>query len=208
MFAARCGAGQPAGLSDDLGMPTTDSGAEAPSAASTTARDSGVVEQFASPDASSAGGTLDCKPGTYAGPFETHVTSDAGGLFDLLSLDFEGTLSVAIVGQVVQTTGELPQTTHSIAPGAKLAGVDESFGGSYRADLTGQLDCANHAFAGTLNGTYEFALDAGSIPLQGTLSGAYAVGDAGAPELTGSMTLTSTQVPTLGAEGPWTAILQ
>ena len=103
LFADGCGAGQPAGLSDDRGMPTADSGAEASSAASMTAADS------------------------------------------------------------VGTTGELPQTTHSIAPGAKLAGVDESFGGSYRADLTGQLDCANHTFAGTLIGTYEFALDAGSI---------------------------------------------
>jgi hypothetical protein len=93
-FAAGCGAGQPTVLSDDLGMPTADSEAEASSAASTTAADPGVVEQFAS---------------------------------------------------------------------AKLAGIDESFGGSCRADLTGQLDCANHTFPGTLNGTYEFALDAGSI---------------------------------------------
>jgi hypothetical protein len=64
-------------------------------------------------------------------------------------------------------------------------------------------------FSGTLNGAYEiFSLDAGSIALQGTLSGMYVDADGAAPQLTGTMTLSSTQVASLAAEGPWMASLQ
>jgi hypothetical protein len=170
---------------------------------------SGPAEQFTSSDAGPSGATFDCKPGTYAGTFATHVTSDAGGLFAFVSFDFKGTLSIVIVGHVVQQAGELPQTTYSIAPGAKVNGTDQSFGGSYHADLTGQLDCATRVFSGTLNGAYDiFSLDASSIALQGTLTGMYVDAEGGAPALTGTMSLSSSQVASLAADGPWTATLQ
>jgi hypothetical protein len=185
---------------------TQDAGDDASS--STPAMDSGPVEQFATVDAA-AGMGFACKPGTYAGTFETQITSDAGGLFAFFSLNFKGTLSITIVGEMTQTTGEVPQTTYSIAPGAEVNGTDQSFGGTYQADLTGQLDCATKTFTGTMNGVYLlFGSDAGTIPLQGALTGTYDDADAAAPRLSGTMTLTSTNVPGLGAAGPWTASLQ
>jgi hypothetical protein len=171
------------------------------------ASDAGAV--FTTPDSASAGVTFDCKPGTYAGTFETHVSSDAGGLLAFYSLDIKGTLSIAIVGQVTQGTGEIPTATYSIAPGAQLTGVDQSFNGTYSADLIGQLDCASKTFTGKLNNAiYHLFLDAGVVPMDGALTGTYDDGDGGAPVLSGTMTLTSPNVPTLGALGPWTATLQ
>ena len=206
MLAVGCGAKNSSdlwvGASDAPAADGGDDGSAGPTA-------SGPTEQFASSDAALSGATFDCKPGTYAGTFATQVTSDAGGLFAFVSFDFKGTLSIVVVGQVVQRAGEVPQTTYSIAPGAKVMGTDQSFGGSYHADLTGQLDCATRVFSGTLNGAYEiFSLDAGSIALEGTLSGMYVDADGAAPQLTGTMTLSSTQVASLAAEGPWMASLQ
>jgi hypothetical protein len=169
--------------------------------------DAGPV--FTTPDSAPAGVTFDCKPGTYSGTFQTHVSSDAGGLLSLYSLNIMGTLSIAIVGQVTQMSGEIPTTTYAIAPGAQLTGVDQSFNGTYAADLVGQLDCGSKTFTGTLNNaSYHLFLDAGVVPMDGTLTGTYDEGEGGVPQLSGTMTLTSPNLPTLGAIGPWTASLQ
>jgi hypothetical protein len=103
----------------------------------------------------------------------------------------------------------VPRTTYSIAPGAKLTGADQTFGGSYSADLTGQLDCATRTFSGTVNdGVYSIVFDAGSLPMEGSLTGQYDGGDARAPELHGTMILSTPQLPTVAAAGTWTASLQ
>src|SRR5689334_4167105 len=97
MLAVGCGSG---GKSTDFSAdpPETrvsDGGDEAQSSDPPPEQDSGPVGLFTSADAASPGVTFDCKPGTYTGTFETHVSSDAGGLIGLLySLDVKGTLSL------------------------------------------------------------------------------------------------------------------
>jgi hypothetical protein len=210
LLALGCSGGQHLDLGVEPGEPThagNDGGNDDASAAPAPDAASGL--QFTSPDSAPPDVTFDCKPGTYAGTFETHVSSDAGGLFAFYSLDIKGTLSIAIVGEVTRGTGEVPTTTYSIAPGAELAGVDQSYGGTYGADLVGQLDCASKTFTGTLsNAIYHLFLDAGVVPMEGSLSGTYNDGDAGVPQLTGTMMLSSPNLPSLGAVGPWTASLQ
>ena len=198
-------------LGNDNAPTGNDGGASAGDDASSAppALDPDAGPIFTTPDSAPPGVTFDCKPGTYSGTFETHVSSDAGGLLALYSLNIKGTISIAIVGQVMQGAGEIPTTTYSIAPGAQLTGVDQSFNGTYAADLSGQLDCATGTFTGTVNdGAYHLFLDAGVVPLEGSLTGTYDEGEGGVPQLSGTMMLTSPNLPSLGAVGPWTASLQ
>jgi hypothetical protein len=215
---ASCGdSGQSAGFStagdDGPSGPLSDhSDASTSAPAAPDDGGSGPSLSFSSSDAAPSGITFDCKPGTYAGNYQVAVTTDAGGaLSSLFSFNVKGTLSITVVGNVTKTaSGEFAETTYSIAPGAKLIGVDATFGGQFSADLTGQLDCPSKAFTGTLsNGTYTYALlgDAGGITLDGTLSATY--DGASTPALTlGQMTLTSPQLSALVAQGTWTATLQ
>jgi hypothetical protein len=212
-LAMACGGGKNTDLTvGEVGTPPAGDGgsdAAAPSGSSPLASDAGPVEQFNTADSAPPGVTFDCQPGTYSGTFETTVTSDAGGLLSLYSLNIQGTLSIAIVGQVMQGTGEIPTTTYSIAPGAQLTGVDKSFNGTYAADLVGQLDCASKTFTGTLdNALYHLFLDAGTVPMEGSLMGTYGDGEGGVPTLSGTMFLTSPNLPSFGAVGPWSATLQ
>lgn len=209
LLAAGCGAGKQTEFPNDPIGTLADGGEDVSRPGPMAGADAGPAEQFTGVDAASAG-TFDCKPGTYAGTFETKVSTDAGGvLFSLFSFNFKGTMSIIVVGEVSQGAGEVPQTTYSIAPGAKLIGSDQTFHGSYVADLTGQLDCATKTFTGMVSdGVYTITYDAGSLPLQGALTGQYGDGDGGVPELHGTMTLDSPKVATLAANGTWTASLQ
>jgi hypothetical protein len=210
VLAAGCGAQKQTALAGDPSSAPSDGGSSMadPGSASDDAG-AGTGEQFAGTGDAASSVTADCMPGTYAGTFETKVSSDAGGLGALISFDFKGTLSLAVVGQTMMTAGEVPTTTYSIAPGAKLDGQDQSFGGTYNADLTGQLDCASKTFSGLLNdGAYTIVFDAGSVPLTGSVTGIYDDGEGGPPRLTGTMILTSPNIPDLAATGEWTATLQ
>jgi len=168
-------------------------------------------EVFTSGDANGlpSGLVFDCQPGTYAGKFTTMVTSDAGGLFALFNYSWSGNLSITLQGAVTHTsTGEIPQPTLTIAPGAKLAGMDAN-GIAFNADLSGQLDCPSKTLNATVaNGTYGAVGDAGGIAMQGTLTATYD-GASSPPTLAmGGMALTSPQIMSLAAEGTWTATLK
>ncbi len=170
--------------------------------------DSGLL-QLSSSDGAPSGLRFDCQPGTYSGMYKVHVGTDAGLLPQLVSFDVSGTLSITLVGTVTMSgSGEALDPVLSIAPGAKLAGVDATFGGSFSADVSGQLDCPSKTFTGTLaNGTYEYPGDAGSLMMTGNLSATYD-GTATPPALTmGVMELDSAQL-NLGSTGPWSATLQ
>jgi hypothetical protein len=166
---------------------------------------------FTSGDANGlpSGLVFDCQPGTYAGKFTTTVTSDAGGLFALFNYSWSGNLSITLQGAVSHTsTGEIPQPTLTIAPGAKLAGMD-AMGVAFNADLSGQLDCPSKALNATIaNGVYGAIGDAGGIAMQGTLTATYD-GTSSPPTLAmGGMMLTSPQIMSLAADGSWMATLQ
>ena len=197
------GGGYGASGSDDGGDASSDD-------ASTPAVDSGLGGlALTSADAAPPGVKFDCLPGTYSGMFTVHVTTDAGLLPALVSFNVMGDLSITLVGQLMQGVGgEFPQSTLTIAPGAKLSGTDVSFGGHFSADLTGQLDCPSKTFAGTLsNGVYNYMGDAGGITMDGQMSATYD-GTSMPPTLTmGVMDLTAPQLQ-LGSSGPWSATLK
>jgi len=154
-----------------------------------------------------------CEPGTYSGTFTTMVTTDAGGILSsLFSFNWTGTLSIVLVGHVIQTqsaNGEnfAAAPVLTIAPGAMLSGTD-NFGGHFSSGLSGQLDCPSKQLTGTLsNGTYEYPGDSGNIVMQGTLSATYA--GTTPPALTmGAIQVSSPSYSTLGATGTWSATLQ
>lgn len=172
--------------------------------------DGGPSGVFTSTDAAPSGVVFDCKPGTYSGMFSTMVTNDAGGLFALFSLNWTGNLSITLQGKVTTSSaGEIPEPTLTIAPGAKLSGVD-AYGGHFNADLTGQLDCPSKTLTATVaNGNYNyFGSDAGGIAMAGNLSATYD-GTMATPMLTlGAMDLSSPQLMGTAAIGTWTATLQ
>jgi hypothetical protein len=173
-----------------------------------TGQDPGTIGVFTSSDASPV--VFDCEPGTYSGPFATMVTSDAGGLAALISFNLMGSLSITLQGKVTNTgAGEIPEPTLTIAPGAKLAGKDMTFGGNFNADLIGQLDCPSKTLSVTIaNGTYDYLGDAASVEMQGSMSATYD-GTTATPTLSmGEMSVSSSQVTSLGANGTWSATLQ
>ena len=74
-LAVGCGAGTPTAFpGEGAGTSTADGGDAAPNPGPTT--DSGPVDLFTSSDAAPPAVTFDCKPGTYAGTFKTHISSD------------------------------------------------------------------------------------------------------------------------------------
>jgi len=171
--------------------------------------DGGPSNIFTSTDAAPSGVVFDCKPGTYAGMFTTMVKSDAGGLLSLFSFNWTGSLSITLQGQVTTSgAGEIPEPVLTIAPGAKLAGVD-AMGGHLNADLSGQLDCPSKTLTATIaNGVYGYFGDAGGIMMTGGLTATYD-GTGSTPMLTmGTMMCGSPQVMGVEAEGTWTATLQ
>jgi hypothetical protein len=192
--------------SDNSDATSSDSAADPSNdgAPATTGDDSGPMDIFTSSDA--GGPVFPCQPGTYGGAFSTKVTSDAGGLFSLFSLNWKGNLSITLQGRVMSGAGEIPEPTLTIAPGAKLSGTD-AYGGTFSAELSGQLDCPSKTLTGTLaNGSYNW--HGSTMSLDGTLSATYD-GTMTPPALTmGGMNVTSPQVPSLAADGTWTAQLQ
>jgi hypothetical protein len=151
-----------------------------------------------------------CQPGTYSGMFTTTVTTDAGLLPSLFSLNWTGMLSITLVGQVVQSTSNGEAFSASpvltIAPGAMLSGTD-NFGGHFTSGLSGQLDCPTKVLTGTLmNGAYDYWWsDAGGIVMTGSLTGTYQDSPA---SLTGTIAVTSPSYSTLEAGGRWSALHQ
>lgn len=214
--AQGCGgnSGTALGLPGETGRASGDAGASSDGSTSasndnSTSGDSGPMGVFTSSDASGlpTGVVFDCKPGTYGGMFSTMVTSDAGGIFSLLSFNWTGNLSIALQGMVMNNgSGEIPEPTLTIAPGAKLSGTD-AYGGVFSADLSGQLDCPSKALTATIaNGSYTY--NGTSIAIGGTLSATYD-GTVTPPALTmGEMSVDSSQLASLGSAGTWTATLQ
>jgi hypothetical protein len=214
---AACGEGRSPGFGSQgsAGDPSQDAGtgdddAHSSSSSSGSASGSGSVFMSAGDDGGSAGSATDCMPGTYSGPFTTQVfVGDAGP--GPLALMWTGTLTVTLVGQMETTTGgELPTTMLTIAPGGRLAGMD-NFGGSFGADVTGQLDCSSKKLEATIsNGLYLiWSSDAATIPFGGTANGIYAASTP--PALNGTIYIvTSNQgaLGVLGATGMVTAKLQ
>jgi hypothetical protein len=198
------------GASGGAEPPAADAGDASGDDSSSPVADSSqlTLPGYTSADAA-PGVKFDCQPGTYAGMFMVHVTTDAGLLPALVSFNVAGTVSIALVGKVTQGSGgEFPQPILSIAPGAKLSGDDATFGGHFSADVSGQLDCPNKTFAGTLsNGVYVYPSDSGSLQMGGSLTATYD-GTVTPPSLTmGVMQLTAPQL-SLGSSGPWSATLK
>ncbi len=70
--------------------------------------------------------------------YTTMVTNDGGGLLSLFSINWSGNLSITLQGKVDNNgSGEIPEPTLTIAPGAQLAGVDSM--GGHSSPLTWRL---------------------------------------------------------------------
>jgi hypothetical protein len=153
----------------------------------------------------------DCKPGTYAGPFDTMVTVAGGG--DASVFEWTGMLSITLVANnSMPQFGEFNSTVLTVAPGAHISGTD-NLGGTFDADVSGQLDCASRMFVGTLsNGTYSglsvLFTGSNSVMLVGSLAATYDPTANPVALTNGSMTVSSPQVMSFEADGPWSAVLQ
>ncbi len=194
--------GSGASSGDDEGNPASDAGGGASSGDDAS---TGMV--FTSSDAAPAGVTFECEPGTYTGMFMTQVGSDAGGLASLFSFAWTGTLSITLQGSVMNTSaGEIPLSTLTIAPGAKLSGMD-MMGGIFSADLSGMLDCPTKMLTVTVaNGTYTDAFM--TVQMTGSMTATYDA-SSGTPELTdGMISVGSPQYASLSADGTWSATLK
>jgi hypothetical protein len=216
VLAVACGGSSSGGFAGQPGAsagPNDAGGSTADDSASPVQQDDSDAggEIFTSSD-SAAGVVFDCKPGTYSGEFTTSVGTDAGGLLALfsafISFDWKGSLSVTLQGMVSGNSGgELPSPTLTIAPGAKLSGMD-SMGGVFSADLSGQLDCPSKALTVTMtNGTYTYG-GSTTIMMVGSMSATYD-GTTTPPTLSmGAISTSSPQVMGIGANGSWSAALQ
>jgi hypothetical protein len=153
----------------------------------------------------------DCKPGTYAGPFDTMVTVMGGG--DASVFEWTGMLSITLVANnSTAQFGEFNSTVLTVAPGAHVSGTD-NLGGMFDADVSGQLDCASRMFVGTLsNGMYTglsvLFTGSTSVMLVGALTATYDPNANPVALTNGSMTVSSPQVMSFEADGPWSAALQ
>ncbi len=193
---------------DEGDAAASDGGSGATNTPAASGDDSGPTGIFTSSDASGlpSGVVFDCKPGTYSGMFATMVTSDAGGIFSLLSFNWTGSLSITLQGSVMTGSGEIPEPTLTIAPGAKLSGTD-AYGGDFTADLSGQLDCPSKMLTATIsNGSYTYS--GTTVMMAGTLSGTYDGGTTPPAITMGAMNVSSPQITSLGSAGTWTATLQ
>jgi hypothetical protein len=139
----------------------------------------------------------DCIPGTYTGSFSTTVgVADGGFPSTLFGVPWNGTLSIALL-----TSG----TMLTVAPGARISGADQ-MGGTFAADVSGQLDCVSRVFVGALsNGVYSFFGDAATTTLTGTLSATYDSTSNPVALVGGSLDFRSPQVPGVEAAGTWSA---
>jgi len=153
----------------------------------------------------------DCKPGTYTGSFDTMVTVMGGG--DASVFEWTGMLSITLVANNSTTQfGEFNSTVLTVAPGAHVSGTD-NLSGMFDADVSGQLDCASRMFVGTLsNGMYTglsvLFTGSTSVMLVGALTATYDPNANPVALTNGSMTVSSPQVMSFEADGPWSAVLQ
>jgi hypothetical protein len=120
-----------------------------------------------------------CVAGVYAGKFTTTVGSGGSGPFAIM---WNGDLSIDLAARkvtIVSSGGEgfsYDTSELEIAEGGVLEGGD-TMGGSFFADLNGDLDCAPDAgppyrFTATLSqGVYQSGIF--SLPLAGNLSADY-----------------------------------
>lgn len=116
----------------------------------------------------------DCTPGSYTGEFTCLIS----GL-----VPWGGTMAFSLVEEAAGA-GEFQ--TLQIVPGTRLNGTDETFSGTFSADLQGTFDCRTGKLVGSLeNGVY---LIQGETPLsmRGGLEGTYLT-DAGTPGFSGTM---------------------
>jgi hypothetical protein len=164
-----------------------------------------------------------CTAGVYEGQFMTYVgTGGDGGSPGLFSYMWNGNLTIDLAAQRItmtsMTTGELPTTTSTttleIADGGALDGSDTT-GGSFFADLNGQLDCAPdagppyHLTATLSNGAYKMTFF--QIPIVGHLTADYQGGGAATPPMlvNGSILvgglLADGGTPFASASGSWSA---
>ncbi len=165
-----------------------------------------------------------CAPGVYQGQFMTYVGAGAdggtaGGLFSFM---WNGNLTIDLSAQKITMTsmsgGEIPTTsstsTLAITDGGALDGSD-MFGGSFFANLNGELNCAPDAgppyrLGATLSsGTYSESFF--KIPIVGNLTADYQEGGAGSPPMlvNGAILVGGIFVdggaPTSSASGTWSA---
>jgi hypothetical protein len=209
LLALGCGSSHGTGFSPATSTEPPSDGGGGSGDDSSAASDTGPQLVLTSADATPPGVTFDCKPGTYSGMFKVHVSTDAGLLPQLVSFDVAGSLSIVLVGKITQGSGgEFPEPILNIAPGAKLSGVDMTFGGTFNADVSGQLDCPKKTFSGTLNnGVYVYPGDSGSLMMVGGLSATYD-GTMTPPALTNGVMDLGSPMLMLGSTGPWSATLQ
>jgi hypothetical protein len=116
----------------------------------------------------------DCTPGSYTGEFTCLIS----GL-----VPWGGTMAFSLVEEA-SGAGEFQ--TLQIVPGTRLSGTDETFSGTFSADLQGTFDCRTGKLVGSLeNGVYRIQ---GETPLsmRGGLEGTYLT-DAGTPGFSGTM---------------------
>jgi hypothetical protein len=190
-FADASGPSARTGSGDDAGASGDDATVSGP--------DPGTLGQFA-PSSVDAGTTViqsACRPGVYQGTFMTYVGAGGdGGTPGLFSFMWNGSLSIDLTGKKVTMTstthgGEgftstTSTTQFEIADGGALDGSD-TFGGSFFANLSGELDCSPdagptfHLVATLSNGTYKDGFY--QIAIIGNLTADYQEAGASSPPM-------------------------
>jgi hypothetical protein len=158
--------------------------------------DGGGFHFVTAPPADAAGNvTTVCSAGVYQGEFMTYVgVGGDGGKAGLFSFMWNGSLTLDLAAKKITMTsttgGEIPTTTSSttleIADGGALDGSDK-MGGSFFADLNGELDCSPdagspyHLSATLSHGAYKDSFI--SIAIVGDLTADYQEAGAGTPPM-------------------------
>lgn len=161
-------------------------------------------------DAGKSGGSLvdarrptsssrsDCTPGHYHGTFECLIS----GL-----LPWSGDMDFSLI-ESSEMQGEF--AILEVVPGTRIMGTDNSFEGTFDAELMGKFDCATGVLTGSMEGKYFTPRLGFDLAMTGALGGNY-LSDASVGGFTGDMgPLKSPDFDLLGPLAPdatctWTA---
>lgn len=102
-----------------------------------------------------------CMPGTYRGEFSCSVAE---------LLPFAGDMMFTLVEEA-EGAGEF--TTLKVVPGTRITGRDDSFEGTFDAELSGTFDCKTGELTGAIDGSYFTPRLGFPLGLIGPLSGNY-----------------------------------